>query len=115
MGVRIRAHDWATTPLGQPEGWSQALKTLVSVMLGSIQPMFIVWGPERILLYNNGYAEIQARQGALLCALTSEPTPGMICKCAYFASWDHSLRRENALWHTVQPSCRSRPPFRPIS
>ena len=31
-------------------------------MLASSQPMFIVWGPSRTLLYNDGYAEILARQ-----------------------------------------------------
>ena len=28
------------------------------VMLSANQPMFAVWGPERSLLYNDGYAEI---------------------------------------------------------
>ncbi|MFH5924818.1 PAS domain-containing hybrid sensor histidine kinase/response regulator [Roseomonas xinghualingensis] len=60
MGALIRAHDWSSTPLGQPEGWPQSLKTLVGVMLGSKQPMFLVWGPERLLLYNDGYSEILA-------------------------------------------------------
>ncbi|MBO1907776.1 PAS domain-containing protein [Microvirga sp. 3-52] len=62
MGALIRAHDWAVTPLGPPPAWSQTLKTLVSVMLGSSQPMFIAWGPERILLYNDAYAEILAQK-----------------------------------------------------
>ncbi|WP_164549811.1 PAS domain-containing protein [Altericroceibacterium xinjiangense] len=37
-----------------------ALKTLVSVMLGSSQPMFVAWGQERTLLYNDSYSEILA-------------------------------------------------------
>ncbi|KFG70591.1 hypothetical protein JH26_03660 [Microvirga sp. BSC39] len=45
MGALIRARNWAATPLGPPHAWSQTLKTLVSVMLGSSQPMFIAWGP----------------------------------------------------------------------
>ncbi|TGN37464.1 histidine kinase, partial [Klebsiella oxytoca] len=32
------------------------LKTLVGVMLGSQQPMLIVWGEAHITLYNDGYA-----------------------------------------------------------
>ena len=55
----IRAYDWSET-LGLPEYWPQPLKTLVAVMLGSNQPMFIAWGPQRILLYNDCYAEILA-------------------------------------------------------
>jgi PAS domain S-box-containing protein len=58
MGALIRAHDWAAMSLGSPNGWSSGLKTLVGVMLGSNQPMFIAWGPERRLLYNDAYAEI---------------------------------------------------------
>ncbi|MFC1456607.1 PAS domain-containing protein [Microvirga arabica] len=62
MGAFIRTYDWSATPLGQPSHWSQTLKTLVSVMLGSSQPMFIAWGPERILLYNEAYSEILAQK-----------------------------------------------------
>ncbi|MBL0406682.1 PAS domain-containing protein [Microvirga aerilata] len=62
MCALIRAHDWKATPLGSPDGWPQGLKTLAGVMLGSHQPMFIAWGPERTLLYNDAYAEILARK-----------------------------------------------------
>jgi PAS domain S-box-containing protein len=44
--------------LGNPEGWPEALKALVGVMLGSKQPMFIASGQDLTLLYNDGYAEI---------------------------------------------------------
>lgn len=39
-------------------GWSVELRTLVNVMLGSLQPMLIVWGPSQTTLYNDGYAEM---------------------------------------------------------
>jgi len=58
MGSLMRAHDWSASPLGEPGDWPQVLKTLVSVMLGSGQPMFTAWGPERTMLYNDGYAEL---------------------------------------------------------
>ncbi len=58
MGARMRGHDWVATPPGPPAGWPSALQTLVAVMLGSHQPMFVVWGPERVMLYNDGYAAI---------------------------------------------------------
>ena len=60
MGALIRGRDWSATPLGRPEGWPQSLKTLVVVMLGSNQPMFVVWSMEQTLLYNDAYAEILA-------------------------------------------------------
>ncbi|MCJ2047160.1 PAS domain-containing protein [Methylobacterium sp. J-078] len=55
-GALLRAFDWSASPLGQPADWPQALKTLVGVMLGSQQPMLIVWGPDYVTLYNDGYA-----------------------------------------------------------
>jgi PAS domain S-box-containing protein len=58
----MRNHDWLRTPLGAPETWPQPLSTLVGVMLGSKQPMFLAWGPERTLLYNDGYAGILGRK-----------------------------------------------------
>jgi signal transduction histidine kinase len=58
MGARMRAFDWTTTPLEHPRGWPLALRTLVSVMLGSGQPMFIAWGPQRTMLYNDAYAPL---------------------------------------------------------
>jgi PAS domain S-box-containing protein len=60
MGAAMRAHDWSASPLGAPEAWPQPLKTLVGVLLAADQPMFIGWGPDHILLYNDGYAPMLA-------------------------------------------------------
>jgi PAS domain S-box-containing protein len=59
-GAMIRDYDWASTPLGPPDSWPAALRTLVAVMLGANQPMFISWGADRTLLYNDAYSEILA-------------------------------------------------------
>lgn len=53
MGAMVREFAWSSTVLGVPERWPQPLKTLVDVMLNSNQPMFIVWGADRTLLYND--------------------------------------------------------------
>lgn len=55
-GNVFRTHNWSDTELGDPAHWPQPLTTLVRVMLSSGQPMFIAWGPQRVLLYNDGYA-----------------------------------------------------------
>jgi PAS domain S-box-containing protein len=60
MGATMRAHDWAHSPLGVPDQWPQPLKTLVGVLLAADQPMFIGWGVDHILLYNDGYAPMLA-------------------------------------------------------
>ncbi len=62
VGVLMREHDWSATPLGMPAAWPVALRTLVMVMLGSKQPMFVAWGAERTLLYNQGYAGVLGRK-----------------------------------------------------
>ncbi|KFI33867.1 hypothetical protein CG51_10240 [Haematobacter missouriensis] len=52
----MRDLDWSANPLGPPETWPTELRTLVGVMLGSRQPMFVAWGPQEIMLYNDAYA-----------------------------------------------------------
>ncbi|MET1081289.1 MAG: PAS domain S-box protein [Pseudomonas sp.] len=58
MGRRVRRHPWADTPLGEPVRWPLPLQTLVAVTLGANQPMFIAWGDQHTLLYNDAYAEL---------------------------------------------------------
>jgi PAS domain S-box-containing protein len=58
MGERIRRFNWAASPLGDPAGWPQALKTAVGILLGSKFPMFIAWGRELRFLYNDAYSEV---------------------------------------------------------
>lgn len=60
MAALVRGHDWSSTPLGSTDTWPEALKLLFSVMMGSQQPMFVVWGSDRRIIYNDGYAEILA-------------------------------------------------------
>ncbi|MBK0392694.1 PAS domain-containing protein [Ramlibacter algicola] len=60
MAQRLRTTDWEATALGAPQEWDAALKTLAPIMLASNQPMFIVWGESRCLLYNDAYATILA-------------------------------------------------------
>lgn len=55
LAGRIRGHRWEKTTLGPLSTWPQSLRTLVSVMLEANQPMFIVWGPDQTLLYNDHY------------------------------------------------------------
>lgn len=60
MGAAMRAHDWSNSPLGLPDSWPQPLKTLVGVLLAADQPMFVGWGDDHVLLYNDGYAPMLA-------------------------------------------------------
>ncbi|AKJ30384.1 GAF domain-containing protein [Caldimonas brevitalea] len=53
-GALIRSRDWSNTSLGPPAQWPAPLRTLLRLMLQSRQPMFTVWGAERVLVYNDG-------------------------------------------------------------
>ena len=53
-----RLDDWPETPLGAPAGWSNALRTIAHVVQDASQPMFLIWGPARILLYNTAFAAL---------------------------------------------------------
>jgi transposase InsO family protein len=63
-GAAMRGQDWANSSLGRPAEWPQPLKTMVGVLLAADQPMFIGWGPDHILLYNDiKYTERLAEAG----------------------------------------------------
>lgn len=58
MGELIRAFDWSNTPIGSPEGWSPALKTMLQIMLANRFPHILWWGPEYVQFYNDPYRPI---------------------------------------------------------
>jgi len=58
MAARVAAYDWSRTPLGAREGWSPSLKLIAATMLASQFPMAVRWGPDFVLIYNDGYIPI---------------------------------------------------------
>jgi len=62
MGERMRANDWAATPLGPVRTWPQSLRSAVSICLGSRFPIVIYWGADLAVLYNDAYAEILGKK-----------------------------------------------------
>ena len=60
MAGRIASKDWSTTVLGAEKNWSPSLKLIVGIMTASGFPMAVRWGPEFILIYNDGYRAILA-------------------------------------------------------
>lgn len=62
MGALMRNFDWASTPLGIVENWSQSLRTAVSILLHSPYPIFICWGSQFIKFYNDNYIPFLAEK-----------------------------------------------------
>ena len=58
----MRSRNWTDSPLRPPEVWPPSLRSTVSLPLGSGFPMFVAFGPELGLLYNDAYAEILGRK-----------------------------------------------------
>ena len=55
MGERIREFDWSKTPLGPISDWPQSLRTVVNILLSSRYAMWMAWGPDLTMLYNDAY------------------------------------------------------------
>ena len=62
MGALMRAHDWTTTSLGPPETWPHPLRTTVRLLLNTVHPMYIWWGPELLCFYNDSYRQLIGRE-----------------------------------------------------
>src|SRR5665213_2830850 len=58
MADRVRAYDWASTQLGPIDSWSKELLTIVNLTLASSSPARTMWGPDLILIYNDGYRSV---------------------------------------------------------
>jgi len=51
----MRAHDWASTPLGPPQAWPAGLKVPLRMMLTSRFEMWLGWGEHLAFFYNDAY------------------------------------------------------------
>ncbi len=58
MGLLLQSFNWSASALGHPDTWPQSLCNYVSLMLESKFPMFLAWGPDLGLLYNDAYIDI---------------------------------------------------------
>jgi DNA-binding CsgD family transcriptional regulator len=52
----LRRLDWSRTSLGKPDGWPEALRLSVRLVLCARHPMLIWWGDELIQFYNDSFA-----------------------------------------------------------
>ncbi len=62
VGALMEAIDWSQTPLGPVSSWPQSLRTAVSICLHSRFELFLWWGPEFVMLYNDAYRQTLQRK-----------------------------------------------------
>jgi PAS domain S-box-containing protein len=101
MGARMRALDWAKTPLGPPARWPQSLKTIVRVMLDSRYAMWMLWGPEYTFFCNDDYLPTVGIKGSWVLGARSDKVweeiwPDIGPRIAHVleqgqATWDEAL------------------------
>jgi PAS domain S-box-containing protein len=54
----VRGHDWTASPLGSPSGWPAPLRFAASLVFDSTLPMFLAWGEDLAMVYNDAYAPL---------------------------------------------------------
>lgn len=58
MGNYFQSKDWSKTSLGPETHWSQPLFIMVNIVLMADRPMFVLWGAERIMIYNDSFINV---------------------------------------------------------
>ncbi len=58
MAELLRATDWSRTPVGPVASWPPSLRAAVAIMLRSRFPMFLGWGPQLTMFYNDAYIPV---------------------------------------------------------
>src|SRR5277367_2725672 len=116
MAGLIASKDWSTTALGDTKNWSPSLKLIVGIMTASGFPMAVRWGPEFILIYNDGYRpilgdkhpwalglpfravwpEVVSELISVHEAILAGESPGV-----YSEDWPLTIRRRGTSWETA--------------
>lgn len=60
VAALLRARDWSRSALGTPDTWPEQLIVLLGVIIAAKQPMYLLWGTDRIKFYNDAYTPILA-------------------------------------------------------
>ncbi|MBV9920081.1 MAG: histidine kinase, partial [Pseudonocardia sp.] len=55
LARRVAELDWAQTPLGARGSWPASLTTAVRMLLTSRFSMWMAWGPQLTMFYNDAY------------------------------------------------------------
>lgn len=94
VGRWIVAHDWTGSPLGPLQDWPPSLRTALVVCLHSPTPAAVWWGPELVLLPNDGYLAL------------SDPTGPQLPGRPGTAVWPDAVPALTGVLTAAQVTCR---------
>lgn len=57
-----RSVDWASTPLGPIEDWSDDLRAMSNMVMASPHPAALYWGPQFVVIYNEAYVVMAGKK-----------------------------------------------------
>ena len=87
MGALISVMDWSETSLGAPEGWPRTLKSMLATLLSYPHPMFVAWGPDLLVFFNDAYRPMLGeRLGGLFPMCRYATTAARSPECLAFAA-----------------------------
>jgi PAS domain S-box-containing protein len=72
MAECIRSLAWERTPLGAMEEWPDTLVWAVNLVLETNFPVVLLWGPELVVMYNDGYRPFMAEKHPALLGQPAE-------------------------------------------
>ncbi|KAF2677807.1 hypothetical protein K458DRAFT_318624 [Lentithecium fluviatile CBS 122367] len=75
-----RSIDWASTPLGPIEFWSNDLRAMCNLIMASPHPAAMYWGDELVAIYNEAYIGLAGQKHPTLM--------GQSYKVAWAEIWD---------------------------
>ncbi|KAF9728942.1 hypothetical protein PMIN02_010308 [Paraphaeosphaeria minitans] len=75
-----RSIDWASTPLGPIEFWSNDLRAMCNLIMASPHPAAMYWGEELVAIYNEAYIGLAGQKHPTLM--------GQSYKIAWAEIWD---------------------------
>lgn len=66
----MRSVDWASTAIGPPHQWPQALNQMIDLILSDPTPTAIMWGDSLTMIYNKGFTEFAGQKHPKLMGST---------------------------------------------
>lgn len=102
MGSRIRAFDWAATPVGPVDCWPAALRHTLPILLSTNHPVVLFWGAHNVCFYNDAYSNSLGPE-------QHPAMPGTPMRQAWPEIWhvvepeiEHVMSGRGATWHENQ-------------